>query len=637
MSSRLIKKFDRYLSSVSEYLWWAKFRHVNSHGKPLSFVDRPFLIDLYKNLSKEMVVIKSVQVGLSELFVVATHLEAAKGLSVMYILPTLGIRSRFVHSRIHTLHKRTDFMRSLCREAKGMGGTSNVGLISFGKGVISYVSSNSPQELTEFPADSVFIDEYDRCNQKNILLAPDRLEASEYRYFRRAGNPTITGFGIDDQYTSSTQGSWFIRCEACGHWFEPDFFIHVVRQLGSTKYEPLDTSGDESRDFRMFCDKCSRPVNRFYSGEWVHTYMNRRVMGFRVSQLFIKTKSLRDLVDDWDSSVGDVSREQVFVNNRLGRAYSHSLLRITKELLDDCRYDYIFPQHNKLDDVMRVMGVDVGSVMHYVVRDLVGDIWRLVDIGEAQNFNDLSRVIKTLDPSVCVIDRFPETHAVEEIKKQFKSVYDCSWVMDKPLGVDKTLRSLKIDRTVACDGLKHLFDSRLFAIPQNDIANGIYYSHMQASARILDIDADRYVWREGSKPDHYFFAEVYCSMACRFRPKFHNFLSFYDKQLAGVSKRLDTKNSAVVLESFGNKPIEVRRNVDEGKSESDIMGEIRNVFIDLLDSGNGKIKLVDFCARAGILLDVGMSFLSSNDMEIIVGDVADRGSLVYSLKETNTV
>jgi len=223
------------LKDKAPILYWATNYHRNIRGDRMSFKDRWYLASLYRDFLKyhKFAVMKPVQHGLSELFIVGSFYEAAElGYVVMYVLPKYKGRDRFVNSRIDTVIRKVPAYARMVSEAAG---TSRVSLKQFGRGQIVYVGSNVEEEFVEIPIDSAYVDERDRCNQRNLLLLPDRYSASPYRFHREISTPTIEGRGIHGRIQTSTKGRWMIRCESCNYRFYPGFFEAVVKQVEERK------------------------------------------------------------------------------------------------------------------------------------------------------------------------------------------------------------------------------------------------------------------------------------------------------------------------------------------------------------------------------------------------------------------
>jgi hypothetical protein len=536
------------VKAASPVLYWAKRYHKNTHLEEMLFTDMHYLVALYRDFHKfeEMAVIKSVQVGLSELFICGAHEEAARGLTVFYVLPKYEIRNRFVSNRIHRIHKNAGYYAHMIRMAKSMGGSERTSLVHFGRGGIAFVGSNVEDEFVEMPVDSAYVDEFDRCNQRNLLLLPDRLTASKYKHHRMISNPTVEGYGIDLEYSQSSKASWMMKCEHCGQRFVPNFFEHVVKQVGQNEYIPRNSKA--LTEDRLVCDKCGGLVDRLQKGEWVHEQPTVDKKGFRISQLLNKHILLRKLVKEW-SDVASETQKQIFYNSKLGLAYSTAGSKINDWQLDLCKRRYPWPiMASPPRDAVRTMGVDVGSVLHVVVRERVRDkgtqARRLLWAGEVRDFSELRKLIMAWQPKRCVIDAMPEIHEVSKLKERHSEVYSSQFQESLiEMSVNKQTRLVKMDRTAILDAVKAAVDDEVMLIPDvdpADLCDGIYYSHLTASTRIFepnekDPKKSRFVWVESARPDHYFLAEAYCLQADLMLPVSGVF-DFYNQEIDKAHK-----------------------------------------------------------------------------------------------------
>jgi len=205
-------------------MYWARNYHINTRLQKMQFKDMYYLFELYQIIGDTpyMVVEKSVQCGMSELFIIQSHVEAGEmGMTVMYVLPKYELRNRFVNNRIYKLHKRAPVYHQMLIAAETK--VHRTSLMHFGNGTLAYVGSNVQDEFIEIPVDSAYVDEKDRCNLPNLLMLPDRLTASPYKFQREISQPTTEGFGIDERYAESSQGVWMIKCPGCGKRFVPEF------------------------------------------------------------------------------------------------------------------------------------------------------------------------------------------------------------------------------------------------------------------------------------------------------------------------------------------------------------------------------------------------------------------------------
>jgi hypothetical protein len=552
-------------------LYWAQTAHINSRGARMSFKDMPALRDLYIYLPNwpQFAMQKSVQYGISELFICLAHLEASNGLTVLYTLPTHNMRNRFVKNRINRLYLQSPAYSKLIKNSES-GDSKSIALTNFGKGVLAWLGSTVESEMVEIPGDSYTVDEVDRCNLRNLELLPDRVSASPYGYARRVSNPTVEGVGINEYYQKGTQREWLIKCEHCGRMFIPDFFEHVVRQVGLLQYTPRDPNFDREDphcEIRIIHECGGAIENRFKDGEWVAKYPNRIIESAEIGKITNKVRPLRNLYDIWIDSVGNQIKEQVFYNSQLGKAYSSKGAKITEADLNSNIRQYTLQGLVASGPI--VVGIDVGGVLHYTVRQCIkeqGIIYtQLLELGTCNTFSELvNKVIRVWNPRVGVIDAGPETHSVQTLKEEFKFIYSCRYAKDKlEMGVNRQTHEILIDRTGSLDALKERVIKQQFMIPQGapTLLGGEYYSHMTSSTRILrargadedDVaainDSDKTFWEYvHSKPDHFFHAENYCNIAATLLPDYDGVLNFMRGQLSNVPSTANGILAPVIMD-----------------------------------------------------------------------------------------
>ena len=537
------KEYIEWCKINSKSLYWALTHHRNtSRLEKMSFKDMPYLSSLYYLLdhSPRLCAEKSVQVGVSELFIIGSHKDASEGLTVMYVLPKIELRNRFVNNRIYKLHNRVDYYKNMVVHASG---THRISLMHFGRGTLNFVGSNSEDEFLEMPVDAYYVDEKDRCNLKNLILLPDRITASPYKLEREISNPTIEGFGIDERFIESTQRFWNIKCDHCGEYFTPDWFQHFVRETSPNTFVPRDENWEEGKELKLIHD-CGKPVNRLKGdkSEWVPTYPGRDWEGVRISQLFSKYVKMEDLYKKWCNIQGNSSEIQVFYNSGLGLPFSSKDAKITDGALNGCKHSYEWPLHPGDHYQVLCAGIDVGKVLNLVIRELIikGDnsIYKMVYLQRVPSFDVLKSILRAWNPRIVVIDSMPELHNVRSLKEEFNNVFSCSFLQDSlKLQINREERHVKIDRTVALDAVKQNVDLGNFIMPMlgESLDEGNYYRQMKASARIMEPndkhpEKSRFVWAE-TQADHYFLTEAYCNIAFMLLPSYSGVFKFFNSEL----------------------------------------------------------------------------------------------------------
>jgi hypothetical protein len=228
---------------------------------------------------------------------------------------------------------------------------------------------------------------------------------------------------------------------------------------------------------------------------------------------------LADLWDKFSKGLGDDTKLQVFYNSDLGLPYAGAGSKLSDDILNGCRADYLMPAEAE----PCVIGVDVGKRLHVVIRQILpGEKLRLVFAGTVPGFDDLDKLMERYQTVSIAIDSMPETRAVQEFLNKHPHK---SWMVRyqqkiTDMARDEEKRVLTIDRTQAMDRVMSFYRRRAYLLPKNaqSLDRGDYYRLLKAPTRIYDVEDNRFNWL--GDPDHYFHAEVYCLLAYVARGEF---------------------------------------------------------------------------------------------------------------------
>lgn len=483
----------------------------------MSFHDRPWLVAIYNDASKVIVIMKSVQCGVSEYLIIETIENARLGRSVFYVLPKYDLRNSFVANRIDKLFNAVPLYRSLQRES--LGKSDSKAIKHFADGTMKFASANTDSDFAEFPADVLIIDELDYCDQGNLTLAPDRLKASPHKLQRKVGNPTIHNFGISDEFKGSDQKEWVVRCSSCGEYNELDFFKIVCKEREENEWVLLDEEWRPhmSRDIRCFCQHCKAPFDRLGADAyWHRKNPASEISGYHVTRVMDAQTPIKELWYNWIAAQGNETKKQRFFNSDLGVPYESRGAKLSEFLLNKCVRDYAMPQTAS----ECLGGVDVGSVLHVKISKLIDGKRRAVFIGTVPTFQDVDRLMDLYGVDYLVIDALPETHEAKALRDRHKGkVFLCVFngqqgnVRDLKINEDESM--ILIDRTQAFDDAHADVLKQMMELPRDaaSIDEGEFYKQMCAPTRVLDEKSGRFVWREGTQADHYRLADVYEKVA----------------------------------------------------------------------------------------------------------------------------
>jgi hypothetical protein len=515
--------------------WTKKKRPFLVPGREFDIENHKYLIDLYRCRSKEIVVKKSGQAGVSEwLISYAIHACDQRNANVMYVFPSDGVVSDFSTARLGPAIEASEYLTQIIIDGSGSGGqkgSDRITLKRFRERFMYLRGSQvqpdgSAPKLKSVDADVLIFDEVDELDQRAPSIALKRIghAALHLGNVLWVSTPTFPGYGIDAEYQDSDQRQWHIPCPHCGHK-QPLTIDQIVLEWDDVG-RPLVWNGQNENRAWIGCEHCGKELNRLVDGEWVAKNPSHDRAGFHLSKLFSPHNQLLKIVKNLDT-VDETKRREAF-NQDLGETYTPRGGNITSEDLDACRRDYGHgPDHYSTC----YMGIDVGSVLHVVIRTGVNFLTKETKqlyAGEA-SWESIHNLVKIYRPRTIVIDANPESAKARE----FQARYDRNrvWVAyysNQPLGTkhveetdwDVVQAKVTLDRTRIMDSMFAGFYGRTSTLPAHARNIRDFYKHLRANIRVM-----KEVGNSGVQvatfiehgADHYAHAEVYCLVAsgCR--------------------------------------------------------------------------------------------------------------------------
>ncbi len=506
---------------LSLFDWTTQHRAWLSPDRLLNFDRHPYLVDIYRCAARKVVIPKASQVGVSEYLISwGMHGADQRDATVLYVFPTDTHVSDFSTGRIGPAIEASPYLSSIVVDAGGdyRRGADRVKLkrlrnrFLYLRGGKIAPDGRAPQ-LEAIDADLLILDEFDEMDSRAPVKARKRLDHSALAEERIASIPSYPNRGVHAEWLQSDRRRWHVRCDHCGKR-QHLTIDHVVVEWDSLG-RPLRWHGDEAEAWAA-CTKCGKRLNRLAPGEWVPTAQGD-VAGFHVTKLFSSTVDLIDIVRGLQT-VSETERKENITHD-LAEPYTPRGGGLTDDVLDACRRDYL---HGSTLAEETVLGCDVGSVLHVVVRGP-----RHPETGErpqrfadqVDTWDELARMMILYRVRIAVIDALPETTKAREFqahhapgrvwlayyvaqKTGLKALDPWIWRPDE--GV------VDLDRTRTLDGtFADLYDGSI-TLPANARDAAEYYTHMKAPIRIVEDGVARYV---ESSPDHLAHAENYCRVA----------------------------------------------------------------------------------------------------------------------------
>lgn len=493
--------------------------HRNTHGGQMTVSDKPWWLEMAKDNADHMVVVKCSQVGITELFLGTMFALAADGHRGMYLLPTGDWRSTFVADRIDKLldvsPTYAEMVKRSTRETDAKTYKNISGMGWKFAGTSSPRKEMQPKAAFEFPADVLFIDEFDQHDQDNLVYFYDRITRSKKRKTFKFGNPTTAGRGIWQEFLKSDQKQWMVKCDSCDEIQYLEWDKHFVRKT-DVGYRKRDTWPNPE------CLYCKKAFNRLGEGQWLAIYNDRKeISGYQLSRLFVlmdgAAEDMELLWEKFQAGLVNQTRMQNFMNNYLGVTYENTDEKLTDEVLRRCASPAVDRVRAKMEGHQAVAGIDQGKNFHVIISVIVDGIEYLVKLASPRTWEELESLLDGYGVGYSVIDAqgggYMETRQfIARTENRLMCYYVGKDRVQEPFHVDDETGVVRTNRTEAIDTAVARFRDGLVRIPQDweSVDGGEFKRQMTAPNRVLDAGG-RPVWTKGS--DHYFHAYVYNTLA----------------------------------------------------------------------------------------------------------------------------
>lgn len=412
---------------------------------------------------------------------------------VIYLFPSRRGSGDFSRSRITPMI--TANPDSLGRYIKE---TDSVELKRVAGKNIYFRGTKSKEGLLSDPADLIVYDEYDLFPKGIEGVAEGRLAHSDFMWQHFLSNPSLPKIGIDAKFALTDQRYWLLRCPKCGGYTcMEDHFPECLQET---------SAGEVIR----LCTKCRDAELNPAMGEWVArkpSITDKR--GYHYSQLWSQYVTPKSILDQYQS--GENLRD--LFNFKIGFPYVEAENKLDiEEVLQLCGNHGLASS----DPGPCFMGVDQGNHLHVVVGKMHPD--RLVHVYEYLEWEDMDRLIKSFNVSLCVVDAMPEKRNARALAERFPGkVYlnfynhhqkgDYVWNEPRKLVSSNRTESLDASHT-ALQGAKISLPKRCG--PVEEFA--LHCSNMAREIKEEDDGSVLYNWIN-TGPDHYRHAFNYAWIA----------------------------------------------------------------------------------------------------------------------------
>ncbi len=489
--------------AVSEPLADWALKRVRLDGKPFRFDGHEYLRAIYDDTAPHIVLTKAAQIGGTVWAVLKAFHACVMGLNVMYFFPTRTDVLEFSKARVGPLIADNLFISRL------MTDTDTAGLKRIGSAYLYLRGMQSTVGMKSVPADMLVFDELDEATPEAKSLAKERLGHSDYKRVVELSNPSLPNYGIDEAFQLSDQRHWTIRCESCGTWTALD--REFPARLGQEV--PIIRKRKDGEHYYA-CLKCGDELE-VGNGEWVADFPDRKVHGYRISQLHSSKVDPGEILQEYRQT----RFPERFYNLKIGLAWADRQNRLDEAAVLVCCGEHGIEEESQW---RCTMGVDTGKELHVVISRFPPDKYDeriVVYIGTHQDYSELDVLMEQFQVGRCVIDALPEIHATRAFANRHYGRVFLNYFIESQRGSyswDDKEHLVRENRTEALDASRQVIRDRKVVLPRAGRLMQEFASHLAADVKQLVEDEEtgaqsyRYV-RTGT--NHYSMAFTYDCIA----------------------------------------------------------------------------------------------------------------------------
>jgi len=383
-------------------LFWTADNVKTPKGEALDWHDHQYLVDIYEDESKNIVLKKGAQIGITTFGMnKAMWMADTRTASIIYTFPTASDVSDFSRARINPMIQSSPHLSRVF----GSGTIDSVQLKQIGNSFLYLRGAWSERQAISVDSDFNIHDEIDFSKPDIIEMYKERLSHSKFKWFLAFSTPTIPEYGIDYLFNRSDKKEWFVKCPKCGE-------EQILKYPDSIKGDTMEA--------RFACVHCWGTItdDARREGVWKPTGDPRwGVSGYHISQLMAPWISATDILRREEASrirpTSNLSGVKDFYNFCLGEAYGGENQPLNRDILLQC-----INNKYSLEEKGRntIMGVDQGDNLHVTIwrKESATEV-RLVHSGVYHDFDkELPNLMDQYGVTICVIDALPNKHSARK-------------------------------------------------------------------------------------------------------------------------------------------------------------------------------------------------------------------------------
>lgn len=395
----------------------------------IDLTSRPFLRDVYRDMSREIVCMKGAQLGLSTTAIIrSAWMLTTFPVTVVYTFPSVTDVAKYTQGRINPIIRGSQYLLdriidvdsvmqkqfrviepSRMEEMQRTRGQAWTG----SRSVIYFSGAAQEKDAVSIDADLLVHDEEDLSDPQVIEQFEHRLDASRFGWRFRLSTPRLPGDGIDRVFADTDKRRWLVRCPGCNAEFElafpggPWHYASIEPDPSGWSDAQWERWDNKGRPARFLCHRCGRtlsPEDRA-NGRWVaERPAQARPHGYAISQMSAPWKAADMILQSFRKATW----RSDFWNLTMGIPWEEGTNLLTEEVIRKRCSDRPMVE---ADEGPCYAGIDVGSKMDVVVGKLEGGVPRTIWFGRLDSYEQLDDMMRRFHVQVACIDAAPEEHA----------------------------------------------------------------------------------------------------------------------------------------------------------------------------------------------------------------------------------
>lgn len=509
-------------------------RHVRPDGRPWSFHGHEYLAQLVADDSRDIVVRKAAQLGVSTVAIGRMLFDCLHGRKVGYYLSDRDFMQAYVQDRVDpVIDADPDIARATVEGKESAQSETasrirrkspdNLRIKHIGRGSAWFQGLQKVKDAKSLDLDSLILDELNELDTAILPWLDDRLLHSTYKRRFSLSQCGVPDFGIDAEFQASDQKYYLLQCRKCRRWCNliddwPDCLINI------------------RDEHRIVCKRCGSRISirNSIAQEWVAARPGHPVSGYAMSQLYGPACDADEVAIRWAKAQKSGTAMLTLMVSVVGRPYAGDRQPLADTVLDRACGDWRIGPPAVLDSVipeahrarpLRVAGIDTGDSLHVVAGQVDGEgrvlVYNIAQLDGDTQWEDLAAWLARNGVTFWVCDAQPyKTNAKRLARTQgqhgalcYFNAQDLTTDFIEPQHA-QPIKRVRHDRTTAIDEMAAAVIGRELLLPssQLDVMTTVK-SHCRYLVKDLKDDG-LYHYKQGCE-NHYGLALTYMYLARR--------------------------------------------------------------------------------------------------------------------------